>query len=170
MKNSKTARILLILFIVLLNIGCDQQTKHIAKENLEHIAGGYSYMNDMFRLIYAENKGAFLSTGSEWSPMVHTIMLKVLPLMLLVGMLIYTLFSKQVDIKHAIFLSFIIGGGMSNIIDRLFYQGGVIDFMNMGIGSLRTGIFNFADVAIMIGLFGMLILNFWPKKKEAIPA
>lgn len=47
----------------------------------------------------------------------------------------------------------IIGGGLSNLIDRIINQGAVIDFMNIGVGSLRTGIFNVADVAIMVGMF-----------------
>jgi signal peptidase II len=41
-------------------------------------------------------------------------------------------------------------GGASNLIDRLA-RGTVTDFMNVGIGPLRTGIFNLADVAITLG-------------------
>ena len=169
MKISGMSRVVLIIFIVLLNIGCDQQTKQIAKDNLEHVAGGYSYLNDMFRLVYAENNGAFLSAGSDWPPIMHTLFLKVIPLVLLIAMFIYTLFSGKVNIRQALALSFIIGGGASNIIDRIFYGGSVVDFMNLGIGTLRTGIFNFADVSIMIGLFALLIMNFWPKKKATLP-
>jgi len=169
MKVSGISRIVLIVFVVLLNIGCDQQTKQIAKDRLEYVAGGFSYLNDTFRLIYAENNGAFLSAGSDWPPIVHTLFLKVIPFVLLAGMFIYTLFSAKVNIRQALALSFIIGGGASNIIDRIFYGGSVVDFMNIGLGDLRTGIFNFADVSIMIGLFALLIMNFWPEKKEVLP-
>ena len=41
-------------------------------------------------------------------------------------------------------------GGASNWIDRVMH-GSVIDFMNVGIGPFRTGIFNVADMAIMLG-------------------
>jgi signal peptidase II len=44
-----------------------------------------------------------------------------------------------------------VGGGLSNWFDRLVNEGRVVDFMNLGIGSFRTGIFNVADVAIMAG-------------------
>jgi signal peptidase II len=37
---------------------------------------------------------------------------------------------------------------LSNLIDRIVYDGRVIDFLNIGIGPLRTGIFNIADMAI----------------------
>jgi signal peptidase II len=46
----------------------------------------------------------------------------------------------------------VIGGGMSNFIDRLLYGGYVVDFLNVGIGSVRTGIFNVADVFIVTGV------------------
>jgi signal peptidase II len=44
-----------------------------------------------------------------------------------------------------------VAGGASNWVDRLV-TGSVIDFINIGIGPLRTGIFNVADVAIMTGV------------------
>jgi signal peptidase II len=40
----------------------------------------------------------------------------------------------------------------------------VIDFLNVGIGSLRTGIFNVADMAIMLGVFLLL----FAKDKKAV--
>jgi signal peptidase II len=43
-----------------------------------------------------------------------------------------------------------VAGGASNLIDRIL-QGRVVDFLNVGVGTLRTGVFNVADVAIMAG-------------------
>lgn len=43
-----------------------------------------------------------------------------------------------------------ISGGASNWLDRAT-RGSVVDFMNLGIGTLRTGIFNAADVSILTG-------------------
>jgi len=51
----------------------------------------------------------------------------------------------------------LLAGGIGNLIDRLFHNGLVIDFLNVGIGPIRTGIFNVADMAIMAG-FGILLL------------
>jgi signal peptidase II len=47
-------------------------------------------------------------------------------------------------------LAFFVAGGASNLADRLA-RGTVTDFINVGVGPLRTGIFNVADVAIMLG-------------------
>ncbi|MHB9099271.1 MAG: signal peptidase II, partial [Syntrophales bacterium] len=46
--------------------------------------------------------------------------------------------------------------GIGNLIDRILNDGAVIDFMNIEVGGLRTGIFNIADVVIMLGA-GMLV-------------
>jgi len=50
----------------------------------------------------------------------------------------------------------VLAGGASNWIDRVV-RGSVIDFMNVGVGPLRTGIFNVADVAILTGI-GCIVL------------
>jgi signal peptidase II len=47
-------------------------------------------------------------------------------------------------------LALFVAGGASNLVDRLT-SGAVVDFLNVGVGRLRTGIFNVADVAIMLG-------------------
>ena len=50
------------------------------------------------------------------------------------------------------------GGGLSNLIDRVTQGGNVTDFLNVGAGPIRTGIFNCADMALMLGV-AILILS-----------
>jgi signal peptidase II len=50
----------------------------------------------------------------------------------------------------------VIAGGTSNWIDRVI-AGKVVDFIVVGIGPLRTGVFNVADVAIMVGVTALAI-------------
>jgi signal peptidase II len=165
MNQKGIIRIILIAMVILLNVGCDQKTKQIAQATLDpHEVRNYFF--DTFRLIYAENEGAFLSAGSDLEGTWHFILLKVLPVSMLSLLLLYTFFSKSINIYQTIALSFILGGGISNIIDRLSY-GKVIDFMNMGIGNLRTGIFNFADLSIMLGIAVFLFANYYKNKKES---
>jgi signal peptidase II len=47
-------------------------------------------------------------------------------------------------------MALFVGGGASNLFDRLA-RGSVVDFMNVGFGPVRTGIFNVADMAILLG-------------------
>lgn len=166
MNQKGLLRIGLIAMIILVNIGCDQKTKQIAKANLEPYEVS-NYFYDTFRIIYAENEGAFLSSGSDLKGIWHLLLLKILPVTMLSLLLLYTIFSKSINIYQTIALSFILGGGISNIIDRLTY-GKVIDFMNMGIGNLRTGIFNFADLSIMLGIAIFLVANYRKNKAEEL--
>jgi len=158
-------KLYLLLIILASCFGCDQVSKRIAKNTLEY-APGKSYLADTFRLRYAENSGAFLSLGSGFSESIRTLLFEVLSGGLLIGLLIYILVNRQLDRKHAFALSLIFAGGFSNLFDRLVNDGRVIDFMNMGVGSLRTGIFNWADVVIMTGMFIILALSFLSKRTQ----
>ena len=157
-------RIGLVLVIMLVNVGCDQYSKQYAKT---HFTDGKtrSYLGNMFKLSFVENEGAFLSLGSDLPEKQRHWALKVFPVIILIALFLYTLFSKELVRAQVIAFSFILGGGISNIYDRVLYNR-VVDFMNMGIGDLRTGIFNFADVSIMIGLGIMLPFIFKRQPKE----
>jgi signal peptidase II len=56
------------------------------------------------------------------------------------------------------------GGGASNLIDRAA-RGHVVDFLNIGVGSLRTGIFNVADVAVLLGALLIVFGDVRPGKE-----
>lgn len=42
-------------------------------------------------------------------------------------------------------------------------NGAVVDFLNIGFGSFRTGIFNIADIAIVVGALFLLLLGSKPE-------
>ena len=159
----------LIALILLTSIGCDQVSKNIAKSTLENSAS-ISYLGETFRLQYAENSGAFLSLGSGLSKTTRFLLFTFLSGGLLIALFLYTIKSRDLQRKHIFALSLILGGGTSNMIDRIFNDGKVIDFMNMGIGSLRTGIFNMADVLIMVGMAFILLFNFQSHKEKKSPS
>lgn len=147
-------RLWLMLGIMAVSIGLDRITKIWATNTLVH-APTRTYLGDTFRLLYVENTGAFLSLGSDLPDSLRLLLLTILPVALLLGLFFYTLFSQSMFRAQVIAFSFILAGGFSNVVDRIL-AGSVVDFMNIGIGSLRTGIFNVADMSIMLGLFIML--------------
>jgi signal peptidase II len=61
----------------------------------------------------------------------------------------------------------ILGGGLSNLLDRCLYDGRVFDFLNVGIGTLRTGVFNVADMGIMLGVALLLLSGL--QRKPTLP-
>lgn len=168
-------RVLLVFGLMALVIFIDQWTKQWA---LNTLAGDpnlpYEYLGGLFEFTFARNKGAFLSLGSGLSKNLNFIALTVLPILVLLFLLYQTLFSKQLPKWHIVAFSFILGGGFSNIYDRIVYQEeGVIDFMLMRAFGLQTGVFNIADNAIMLGLFIILPSLFRsnkPKQEDEMPA
>ncbi|MFT4666912.1 MAG: signal peptidase II [Polaribacter sp.] len=158
-------RIITILLIVISVVGVDQWSKIWAVENIKN-QRATEYFNNFFKLIYAENTGAFLGSGSDLAPTVSFWVLKILPLLVLLGLFGYLLYMKSMPLMATIAFSLVVGGGISNIADRFLNNGHVVDFMNMGIGSLRTGIFNFADVFIMVGIGMLLFVQLFVKEEK----
>ncbi len=164
-KLQKFYIIALILFSCL---GCDQVSKQIAKENLR-AQPSISYWGETFRFQYAENRGAFLSLGSKLPKILRTWLFTILSGFLLIALFFYILINRELDRKTIYAFSLILGGGCSNLFDRVVNDGRVIDFMNMGIGSLRTGIFNWADVVIMVGMGLIVIFSFTNRQDKNTP-
>ncbi|MEQ9068244.1 MAG: signal peptidase II, partial [Gimesia chilikensis] len=168
---SKATRFTLLLICLIFCVGCDQYTKKIAVENLQN-KRPLTYFNNTLRMEYAENTGAFLSVGSGLSKPVRFFLLVVANaafLLIVAGMLI---FRWQMPLVQFIALSLLLAGGIGNLIDRVFLNGIVIDFLNIGLGPLRTGIFNVADMAITGGAILMLISWLFtrePKQQNSDP-
>ena len=116
-----------------------------------------SYAGDMFRLHYIKNKGAFLGFGDSLSDKQRFIVFTILVSFILAAILIFTIFNTALTTFSIVAYSIILGGGLSNLYDRIANNGAVIDFLNVGIGPLRTGIFNVADVLIMVGVVMLLV-------------
>jgi signal peptidase II len=163
--RARILKAILIALIVLMNIGCDQATKHIARARLAD-RGTVSVVGSVFILRYVENEGAFLSLGAGLSRPVRTVVFIAIPLAALVGMIVVLARRRASAWTLVAGFSFIAGGGFGNLIDRLARGGRVSDFMNLGIGSFRTGIFNFADLSILIGCL-LVLLSPWAPSRPA---
>lgn len=160
---TKRARFLLAVLIVITGVGCDQATKQIAAQQLRGTLP-ISFMHDLVRLQYAENQGAFLGLGNSLAPELRFWLLTVATAVLLLGLAIFLIVQWQLPRLSFIALSCVLAGGLGNMIDRLVHDGSVIDFLNLGLGSLRTGIFNIADVAITGG-----VVLLWAASFRATP-
>jgi signal peptidase II len=119
-----------------------------------HLAQGesYSFLHDIFRLVHAENAGAFLSLGAALPEHTRMVMFAWIVGALTVAALLAALFARGLGRWQVISLALIAAGGCGNWIDRLTNGGKVTDFLNVGIGPVRTGIFNVADMALMVGV------------------
>ena len=147
-------RLPLIIAILICCVGCDQSTKSFAKAHLSETQA-ISFLGDSVRLQIAKNYGAFLSLGASKAPAVRSALFSAGVAAMLLALLVYSLRTMTKNPIVVPALALIIGGGASNLLDRLAYGGYVVDFLNLGMGSIRTGIFNVADVFIMCGVVGL---------------
>ena len=143
-------RLALLIAIITSCVGCDQATKAVARGYLAS-APPLSFFGDLFRLEYVENPGAFLSLGADLPERVRT------ALMVVGGgagllMVVLALITQQMFTADFAAFSLMVAGGAGNLLDRILNHNKVVDFMNIGIGRVRTGIFNVADVALMLGI------------------
>jgi signal peptidase II len=159
-------RDLLIILLLVGCVGCDQLTKDVAQQYLA-FEPPRSWFHDTVRLEYAENTGAFLSLGSGFSEGLRVILFQVFPALWLVGLALFLFVAKQMPLLSATAWSLVLSGGIGNLLDRLLHDGRVIDFMNVGIGSLRTGIFNVADLCITIGV-SLLVLEVLQRPRVSV--
>lgn len=143
-----------LLSVLVTTIGCDQVTKHLATAHLMG-RGQSSYLGDTLRLGYAENRGAFLNLGADLPPWARSALFLFGTGIVLAVCTVVALRRKQLS-PSAVGLSLVVAGGASNLVDRIL-RGAVVDFLNVGIGPVRTGIFNVADMAILAGLVMILL-------------
>lgn len=156
MQQLKNLRWSVLIFLLTLNFGCDQISKKIVRTNIsdyEHI----SVIKNRFTLTKVENSGAFLSLGDQMPYVFRLLILNALPALFL-GYGLYYLFSRRnLSLSMQIALCFLIGGGIGNLYDRIVH-GSVTDFMHIDFFFFQTGVFNFADISIMIGI-GILLVQ-----------
>ncbi len=155
-------RVAAILAFVLLMVGCDQATKTIAKSELESSAPR-SYLRGVVSLQYAENAGAFLSIGARLPRTVRIVLVMMMTAVAVAGFLALLIKARVLDPGHIAAFSLLLAGAFGTLIDRIFRDGIVVDFLIVGIGPVRTAIFNVADVLLLSGM-GLLLMHLLRRK------
>ncbi|MBV7269381.1 signal peptidase II [Winogradskyella luteola] len=155
-----------ITLLIVFNIAIDQISKVIVRNNMVQGARGQiDVIEDYFQLIWVENKGAFLGMGSDMNPTLRLIFLLILPTAVLIYVIYYIVKTKELDRLSVIAFCCIIGGGIANVFDRIVF-GEVTDFFFIKItDSIKTGIFNVADLSVTTGMI-MLLFSGVLNKKE----
>lgn len=143
---------LALLFLVTLScVGCDQAAKAMARDSL--VGRTISLLGGAVRFEYAENTGAFLSLGAGLPSGLRSLLFVGGTGVIVLGLLIAMARGGQgAPLASSLGLALLAGGAVGNLIDRVAYGGAVVDFVSVGLGGLRTGIFNLADVAITTGV------------------
>lgn len=132
-------------------LAADQITKYIVITNME-LGQSIDFIDGLLDFTYIHNDGGAwgIFGGSRWFLIGFTAVIMLVLLVLLI----------RNGKKNMLFLwagSLILSGGIGNLIDRIFRDGKVIDFLHATF--INFPIFNVADCAVVIGA-GLLILYF----------
>ncbi|QEC78648.1 signal peptidase II [Mucilaginibacter ginsenosidivorax] len=163
MDKKRVSRGLWLLLLLALVIGADRISKIYVRDHI-HFAIVITVVKNFLTISRVENTGAFLSMGDKLPNPWHFILLSVLPAAALAWGLLYVLLKRGLTLLNQAGIIVILAGGIGNLYDRAVY-GSVTDFAHMNFGLFETGIFNIADVAIMVGV-GMLLLNAFMRERE----
>ena len=164
MPKSRLLRNLFIILILLVNIGCDQVSKKIVRENIKPDEMIFLVKNHV-AITNVENSGAFLSTGTSLPITTKNVLLSVLPVIALTLGIFFVFSRTQLSTLSVAGFCFVIGGGIGNVFDRILY-GSVTDFLHIDFGIFQTGIFNLADMSIMTGALLLVIQLLLPRKRH----
>ena len=140
----------LCIFVIL----ADQIRKVLVVKHIPPSTILWSFFDDLIRIIHVRNLGSAFSFGHSWPIILRKIMLVGIPLIVM-GYVVRIYFKSDEFSKLQCWcISGIIGGGIGNLIDRIFRSEGVVDFIDVkffGIFGLdRWPTFNVADAAIVV--------------------
>ncbi|MDH5716389.1 MAG: signal peptidase II [Spirochaetia bacterium] len=122
-------------------------------------AEGISIIGEYLRFHYVLNTGGIFGIG-QGNPMPFQILTGIA----IVFLLTYYLRSEESGTLFEISIALVAGGAFGNFTDR-FFREGVVDFIDMGIGSSRWPTYNPADAFISIGAV-LLAIAFYQIEKE----
>lgn len=149
-----TIIILSLIFLII-----DQITKILVIKILP-LSGSIEIIKNFFYIIPTNNTGAAFSIliGQR----IFLILITIAILAFLIQYIKKNKIERKIDI---ISFSFIIGGSLGNLIDRIV-RGYVVDFISIKLGSYNFPIFNIADTLIVVGVFLLLIKNTGGNKND----
>lgn len=124
----------------------DCSTKRLAVEALSPPDIPHDVVGDVFRLTLAYNRGMAtgIPVGSRW-------LLTGAAIVVIAILWRAYLRTSPSERLRLIALALLTGGAIGNVIDRVRWTRGVVDFVDLGVGNLRFWTFNVADVAVTAG-------------------
>lgn len=152
MKENKILKIVIIVVLIITIV--DQLSKILVTRLVSKNIG-----NEYFGFEIVENTGMAFGFNSGNT---KNIILSIFVILMISSFIKNQ--KNEIDTKTAIAISMVLGGGISNLIDRIF-RGGVLDFIKV----LFIPNFNVADICICIGWVLLVIfLIIYTQKEDVI--
>ncbi len=118
-----------------------------------------SLWGGLIRIDYSENLGGLLGLGGALPGPARFLVFTVAMAVLATAVLAGALLLRRLSPGQRAGLALIAGGGLGNLLDRIFHAGAVTDYLSLGVGTVRTGVFNLADLALLVGILMVLTLR-----------
>ena len=112
-------------------------------------------LGDYLRLIFSQNSGALFGIFRDQALVFGVVSLGV------VSLIVWYHGRSGRSLYLSIALGLLLGGALGNLIDR-FRLGYVVDWIDMGIGSLRFWTFNVADAAVSTAILLLVLMALFP--------
>ena len=118
-------------------------------------------LGDFLRIIHVRNLGIAFSIGHGLVPWLRRLLFIALPLVVMVLLFVFYYMSSTLTQRQRWLVAGILGGGIGNIIDRIFRPLGVVDFLDVKFyglfGMERWPTFNVADAAVVMCGFLLVV-------------
>jgi signal peptidase II len=141
-------------------ITLDQVTKVIVQQVLLPYQP-VQVLGDYFRLTYIYNPGA--AFGLHVGPFSRYVFL-ALTIACVIILAAWFRSTPVSDRLRLVAISLVTAGAIGNFIDRVRSARGVIDFLDLGVGTLRWPVFNVADIGVTIGAV-LLAISLWREEE-----
>lgn len=165
LKKILTPFILSVVIVIL-----DQVAKALVVRLIPDNTIAVSLMNDFLWIVNTRNLGIAFSIGDTLSQVVRIGLFIVVPLVFLVIAVMYCFRTKTITGFQRWAIAIIVGGGLGNLIDRIFRPEGVIDFISFSMFGLfgydRFPTFNIADLSVTVGAIMLILSGFFSEKKS----
>jgi signal peptidase II len=127
--------------------------------------------NGLLQIWHVRNKAIAFSLGHNFPEAIKPVLFIVLPILVLGFLLWYYLKSNEFVGIQRWAVAGIIGGGMGNIIDRIFRPDGVVDYISVKFYGLfgleRWPTFNIADASVVVSCIILFVsIMSSPRRQE----
>lgn len=157
-RSARSGRLLPLLLAPVI-LAADQATKALAIASLPP-GRPQEVIGDLLRLTLVHNPAIAFSIGHSLPEQVRRPLFLVLPLVVLAFVLVYYLRTDDLSRFQRWLVAAVLGGGLANLVDRVFRPQGVVDFVDVKFyglfGMERYPTFNVADSSVVVG--GILLL------------
>ncbi|MDR0601208.1 MAG: signal peptidase II [Treponema sp.] len=164
-------KILPFLLTAVILIADQVSKEYIVKHWPQNVRIYDVFSNGFLEIWHVRNKAIAFSLGRNIPEMLKPALFIIIPFLVLVLLFVYFWKTSDLTRVQRWAVAGIIGGGLGNIIDRVFRPDGVVDFVSIKfyglLGMDRWPTFNIADASVVVSCFILIVTMLTAKKTES---